>query len=470
MMKHLTDAGNFFCRRTLRTAARFVLFYIAALPSAVLYAQQQESTEQMSRLDNGQIKLGVDLSIGGAITYLADSKTGDNLINSYDWGRQVQMSFYLGPNPFIPAGKKIDPAWQSLGWNPIQSGDCFGNRSRVISHTNDGKVIYVKCIPMIWPLDNVPGECTFECTFQLDGRTVKATSRLNNNRTEKTWYDDRTQELPAVYTNGPYHKLMTYTGDKPFTHDALAEIAKRQHGPGEFPWVYWTATENWAALVNEQNYGLGVWNEGAYSFVGGFAGGQPGKGGPKDNPTGYIAPMKKEIIDSNIQYEFRYVLIIDTLDNIRKYVYEHAAKNPLPAYDFSKDRQSWVCRNVKDAGWPIQGCLDIRTGGSEAQLVGPETFWQARPVHKLLITAAAKKNETPKTYQAQVFWKTAARNDFTEENSLAFSITADETFSTYTLDIGKQPGYQGAITGLRLDPFHTAVGDGWVRIRAIEIK
>jgi hypothetical protein len=454
----------------VRSAKIAVLFCSAVIASAGLFAQSQENAKQMSWLDNGRIKLGVDLSIGGAVTYLADAKTGDNLINSYDWGRQVQMSFYSGPNPFVPEGKAIKPEWKGLGWNPIQSGDCFGNRSRVLSHTNDGKVIYIKCIPMIWPLDNVPGECTFECTFQLEDRAVKMTSRLNNNRTDKTWYGCRDQELPAVYTNGPYHKLMTYTGQKPFTHDTLAEIPKQQHPAGGIRWAHWRATENWAALVNEQDCGLGVWNEGVYSFIGGFACGQPGKGGPKDAPTGYIAPVKKEILDHNIQYEFRYVLIVDTLDNIRKYVYEHAAKNPLPAYDFSKDRQSWVFQNARDTGWPIQGYLDIRADGSDAQLLGPEAFWQAGPGHKLLITAAAKKNQPPKTYQAQVFWKTAEDNQFTAQNCLTFSVTADEKYLTYTLDIGKHPGYQGVITGLRLDPFDTAGTEEWVRIRAIEIK
>jgi len=118
------------------------------MAAAVCLAQQQDTAEQMSWLDNGQIKLGVDLNLGGAVTYLADANTGENLINSYDWGRQVQMSFYSGPNPFIPAGKKIQPHWQGLGWNPIQSGDCFGHRSKVLTHTNDGKTIHVQCIPI----------------------------------------------------------------------------------------------------------------------------------------------------------------------------------------------------------------------------------------------------------------------------------------------------------------------------------
>jgi len=102
----------------------------------------------MSYLDNGTIRVGVNLSLGGSITYLADSRDRINIINNHDWGRQIQMSFYSGPVPFTPGGKQPSKTWAGLGWNPIQSGDCAGNRSRIIDHRNDGKSIYVKCVPM----------------------------------------------------------------------------------------------------------------------------------------------------------------------------------------------------------------------------------------------------------------------------------------------------------------------------------
>ena len=105
----------------------------------------------MKYIDNGTIKLGVSLDLGGAITYIADSKTKKNIINNWDWGRQIQMSFYSGPNPFTPNGKQPSRTWAGLGWNPIQTGDYAGNRSKLVEHRNDGKQLYVKCIPMQWP-------------------------------------------------------------------------------------------------------------------------------------------------------------------------------------------------------------------------------------------------------------------------------------------------------------------------------
>src|SRR4051794_15962060 len=106
--------------------------------AALLLLFASARAEEVSYLDNGTIRVGVDLTLGGAITYL--SKSGDplNVINSYDWGRQVQMSFYSGPVPFSVGEKQPKPEWIHLGWNPIQSGDAFGHRARVVEHSNDG--------------------------------------------------------------------------------------------------------------------------------------------------------------------------------------------------------------------------------------------------------------------------------------------------------------------------------------------
>lgn len=53
---------------------------------------------RMSYLENGVLKLGVDLNRGGAIVFLSRDG-GANLINNFDFGRQVQLSFFSGPAP-----------------------------------------------------------------------------------------------------------------------------------------------------------------------------------------------------------------------------------------------------------------------------------------------------------------------------------------------------------------------------------
>lgn len=103
--------------------------------------------ENIIYIENDCIRLGVNLALGGVVTYLAEHGK-PNLINSHDWGRQVQMSFYSGPTPFEPDGAEVDEGWKGLGWNPIQCGDCYGHRSTLLEHRCEDGGIYVRCIPM----------------------------------------------------------------------------------------------------------------------------------------------------------------------------------------------------------------------------------------------------------------------------------------------------------------------------------
>jgi len=443
-----------------------VLLFAGAVNNTVAVSIRHNSIdpneEKMSFLDNGTIRLGVNLSLGGSITYLADANDRINIINNHDRGRQIQMSFYSGPVPFTPGGKQPSKTWAGLGWNPIQSGDCAGNRSRIIEHHNNGKSIYVKCVPMQWPLDNEPGECTFESWIKLEDNVVQVRSRINNNRTDKTQYSGRGQELPAIYTNGPWYRLFSYTGDKPFTNDKLSRFTKTWTSLDDVdgsPWEHWTATENWAALVNEDDWGLGVFKPDTYSFIGGFFG-KPGKGTSKDGPTGYISPVQNEILDHNIGYQYEYVLIVGKLDEIRRYVYKHSQHKSLPDYNFEKDRQHWVYRNTTDAGWPIRGELNISLVQNDPQIIGPAGFWQACDVPRIYIHAACSTHDTG----ARLFWKTHSQPGFSEQRSVSFEIRPDEQYHTYEIDLSSSPQYKGAIMGLRLDPVSTGHEGDYIKI------
>ena len=357
----------------------------------------------MRYLDNGTVRLGINLDIGGAITYLSESGSDENMINSHDWGRQIQMSFYSGPVPYIPeSGKQPAKSWTFIGWNPIQSGDAFNHASTVIAHTQSDTELYVKCIPMHWPLENEPGQCTFESWLTLEGNTVKVRSQIDNARKDTTQYPARSQELPAVYTNGTYYRLFTYDGDKPFTGAPVRRIEKvwdtripPAEAPGG-PWDQWYATENWAALVRDDGFGVGIWTPNTFAYSGGFAG-VPGSGGPKDGPTGYISPTRREILDHNIQYAYTYTLIVGQVEAIRDYVYNEAAKNTLPDYRFEKDRQSWVLADATDGGWPLDGAWKVSLDGAKPRLIGPNALWSTKDVATVTLEAAFDTGSTTAT-------------------------------------------------------------------------
>jgi hypothetical protein len=233
---------------------RFVLIKIITILSVIDggLVLPIEAWADKSYLDNGLVKVGVNLDEGGSITYLSKSGTNDSLVNDHDLGRQIQQSYYSGPQPYDPFHNQ-SPIWQGFPWNPIQSGDAFGHPSLILAQTNTGQSLYVKCRPMQWALDQVPGECSMESWLALDGNVVIVHNRLINLRTDTTQqFPAFGQELPAVYTIGRLYRIFTYAGNSPFVGDAVTNFVTPLT-----PELTWRghATESWAALVDSANWG-----------------------------------------------------------------------------------------------------------------------------------------------------------------------------------------------------------------------
>jgi len=157
------------------------------------------------------------------------------------------------------------------------------------------------------------------------------------------------------------------------------------------------------------------------------------------------------------------VLIVGTLDEIRKHVYDHA-KRPAPAnYRFAADRQHWYYLNATDTGWPIRGELNVLLEGEDPQLIGPPDFWQAKDAPRLQIEAACRVKQP----NAQIFWKRHDDDKFTPNKSVSFALKPDGEYHIYDIDLSASAEYRGAITGLRFDPTPSGVKGDWIKIRSI---
>ena len=388
-------------------------------------------------LENEHIRIGVNLSLGGALTYLAE-KGKKNLINSYDWGRQVQMSFYSHPVPFRPEGVPMVERWRHIGWNPIQSGDVGRNRSRILDWHNENGEVYVKCVPMHWPLDNYPGECTFEVWYRLEGNCVNVTSRLNNARPDPTQDPARRQELPAVYTNGEWYRCVSYVGKMPFTGDTLTELVGKNDGLG-YPWLQFYPTENWSALVDEQDYGLGICiGSTGFSKIGFWKQEHKGWGGPRDEQTGYVAPFAPEVLDADIVYTYNYSLIVGQLDFIRRTACEKVAAFDRCHFSFAHDRGHFYYKNITDQGYPTGGCLSFDfVVGSE--LKSPPLFYAA-DAHKTLWLDACFTGEISGEVVCRLYEGLDERHwGVRSEYAIPFAITGDGCRTEHALDITGVP-------------------------------
>jgi hypothetical protein len=280
------------------------------------------SAQSFLELRNDSLHVKFDLTRGGAIAYLSVDGEERNLVNIHDEGRYIQQSYY--------AGKKLDrtadgqrPRWSPWTWNPIQVGDSYLNRAEILDYKVDDSTVYTKCTPMLWDMKNELAEATMEQWTTLSGNVIKVRNRLTCMRTDNLYGEgmNRAQEIPAVYPISALSELYTYFGDAPFTGASLnkPEVIHLEDG-------FWgrynkeKITESWMAFVDENKWGMAVYQPITKNFLAGMAG-KPG-GEADDSSTSYIAPIKKEKLFKDSEYEYVYYLLIGDLHQMRTQIYE----------------------------------------------------------------------------------------------------------------------------------------------------
>lgn len=440
------------------------VWLISGLPSGqpLHAAERAFPTPNLIYLENDQVRVGLDLALGGAVTFLSAKDRPGNLINSADLGRQIQMSHYSGPWPFEVGDKKPHPHWVGLGWNPIQTGDCYLNPSRVVEHRLTDHEIYVRCIPMQWPLDNVPGDCVFETWTTLEGPIIHMRFRCTNQRQDRTAYRPGAQELPAVYTISRLSRLMAYTGDQPFTGAPLTQVTNDWRQP--WPWTRFTATERWAALVDDTGWGLGVFKDNGGEFHGGIYGDQRSDD-PKHGSTSYVAPIHRDHFDHNIVYEHRTSFMVGQLDDVRRRFNAMATPTP-PAWTFHHDRQHWTLHHGSDEGFPLNGAWRIRFAEQKPRLEGPTFTWRAEKAPLVALRIAYPGPAT----QGRILWKTLEQDAFHPQRSVTFDLQSSDEARTYRIDLSTSPAYRGLITGLALEPTAHPQPEGRITLESIILQ
>lgn len=417
---------------------------------------------RMSFLDNGTVRIGADLTLGGAITHLSHRDRPQNLINSHDLGRQIQMSHYSGPIPFQPAGKQLKEEWKGIGWNPIQTGDVFGHPSRVLEHRNDGRELYVKCIPMHWPLENMPGECTYETWTTLDGATATMRFRATNARPDTTAYHARMQELPAVYVISRLHRFMAYVGERPFTGGELTHLENDFTKP--WPWTRRIASEGWAALVGGDGWGLGVAGAGIFQFDGGLFG-KAGSDDVRGSATAYVAPVRIESFDHDLVYEYRTVLTLGTLAEIRTRLVALAERG-LPAWTFAEGRSHWHVEGGLDAGRPREGMWRVPLEAGAPRLVSPVRCWRAEDAASVELDAACAGGSTT----LRLRWRCLGDGEpWNPARVLTVPAAGDGAFARQRFAVAGHPHWTGLVTGIAIETVEGARPGAELALRRVAV-
>ena len=255
-------------------------------------------------IQNEHVRLGVDLSSGGSIFYFSAISQPRNLLNHFDRGRFVQQSYY---------GDEDGSYWakQKWRWNPVQGGDYKGHPAKLLDYKTGDLSLYTKSVPKHWATGVDITDATMETWISLSERVARIRFRFSYNG-QKT-HQARHQEMPAVFVDYDLKNLVLYQNAKPWTNDTLSFSI-----PG-WPNELRKSTENWAAFVNDRDWGIGVYTPGTDELTCYRYAGKPGPQGPG---CSYFAPIRTLSIIPGIVVDYEIYLTIGYVSEIRERFYQ----------------------------------------------------------------------------------------------------------------------------------------------------
>jgi hypothetical protein len=274
-------------------------------------------------ITKGNVKVGFDMNMGGAISsiLLADGAyANQNLVNNWDQGRLVQQSYYGDPDGSTWNGN----AWT---WNPVQGGDhtwapgaALVNKSTVSNAFTGPGAFKCDTNPRHWATGELLMDTLMSQTISIEGNVITCEFKLKYTGTKS--HTARDQELPALFFWNKLRTLVGYTGDKPWTNDPITEAMRLNPAAPTAPISppRMIVSENWAAYVDQNNWGVGVYFPHASMLVY-YVVVVPEN--PDESNCSYLAPVDNTIaITPGLEHKYVVYLIIDTLENIRSKVYK----------------------------------------------------------------------------------------------------------------------------------------------------
>ena len=428
------------------------------------------SVDSFVFLDNGIVRIGIDTSRGGSVGWFGPSG-GDNFINIHDFGRETQVSYYTGPQPYNPPGCNLPPPpspYSAFPYNPIGAGDLYGNAARILSiQTNAANTsAIVTSIPQQWACNNTPAEGTLVKTLTLVGAAAEVTAVLTLNRPDHTPYPPFQQELPAVYVTGAACELWAYVGDAPYTGAPAQRFVPPQPADGG---IALRVPEQWVAMLQPGGGpGVGLWHPETTYFASmrwnsTFSG---CVGGPYDDVTGYVSGRFNEVLDWDATYAYNYSLVWGDVAAIRAYAGAKAAAGEAhsgPDWSFAGSRAHFTPVNANSSIAPAWAALSMPD--PDPQWHSGYAWWDASAVPMLYVTAAYGTAQHDAS--AQLFYCREDMPDFDAAHVVDFDVQADGVWHTYAVALAGGFGYSGVMVQLRLDPVIAGQPGAWVNISRI---
>jgi hypothetical protein len=279
---------------------RSSLFRLLAFAALAMSPPALRAQEHWTFLDNGHVRLGVNMDAGGSIGWFSHSHSLANLLNAFDHGRYVQQSYY---------GDSDGSQWDGKPWrfNPVQGGSWRGVPATVLEKKEDGHSLYVKTKPRQWASGTDVNEIVFEEWLTLEGGLAHLKYRMTCNITSEQ--KPAHQELPAVFVMPRYDTLVLCEKGSPAWVGAT--LVRRHPGPPGAKDTIVKFSEPWAAWVDGDGQGLGVYFPHT-DFATAYR--------VRNNDAGdcsYIAPLQTFALKPGLVFEYEAVLATGTVEQIR---------------------------------------------------------------------------------------------------------------------------------------------------------
>jgi len=256
-------------------------------------------------LDNGTVRIGVDISRGTCIGFFGESKTKRNLLNHYDEGRFVQQSYYG-----LPDGSD----WNGKPWvyNPIQGGSWKRVPAKIHEFNKSAGELYAKIEPRHWASGKLCPEMVMEETLSLEGPVAKITFKMTYAGADQG--KPRHQEMPAVFVDGALRKFF-YVKDGVLTSEA-PRIIPENGKEGVAGLGLGASSAGWVAYLDDSGWGIGIYTPGTTEFTAYRALGD-GTTGPTGSAASYVAPLRTFALTNGRVVEYDVYLTIGTLEEIQ---------------------------------------------------------------------------------------------------------------------------------------------------------